>query len=101
MTICLAIRCKNSLKAKKKCILFAADTQESSGLLKGSATKLRIIEEKTPKSGDPWRIAIASAGDAMVVDEVLAEMRFFLREKMKPQEKPSLFLQALRSEISD
>lgn len=45
-------------------------------------TKMRIIFGKTPKKNkNSWNILIASAGDSMVIDEVLSDVERFLPEK--------------------
>ncbi|HVP92952.1 MAG TPA: hypothetical protein VMS94_04335 [Acidobacteriota bacterium] len=103
MTICLAIKCQQIKKGKKiPCVLFAADTQESSMIIKRSTTKLRLIFGETPKQGDEWSIMAASSGDAMVVDETLDEIGDFLYDKLKPKEEtPSICLHIFRREIGD
>lgn len=103
LTICLAIKCKRIGNKKEiPSILFAADTQESSAILKRSATKLRIAPGKEPKKGKGWKISIASSGDTMVVDEVYNKIQYFLWKKLKPEQKnPSTALMVYREEIAD
>jgi len=95
--------CKQTRNKKEiPSVLFAADTQESSSILKSSATKLRVAVGKKSKKGETWKISIASSGDAMVVDEAYHNIQYFLWDKLKPEEKqPSLQLAVHCEEIAN
>jgi 20S proteasome alpha/beta subunit len=83
-------------------VLFAADTQESSGYIKSSTTKLRTIFGKDPKKGEPWEIMVASSGDAVIVDEAIDDIFYFVSDKIKADEKkPAIALSVLRKKIGD
>lgn len=104
MTICLTIKCiKSESKTENPVLLFASDTQESSQFIKRAVTKMRVIHGKQPKRGrKAWNILVASAGEAMVIDEVLDEIEAFLRERIKADEKDlSGRLKSLRKNIGD
>jgi hypothetical protein len=100
LTICLVIKCK---QAEAPSLLFASDTQQSSTFLKRSVTKVRTILGKDPqKLKDPWNILVASAGDAMVIDEAFQDIHLFLRKNIDPDtETPSIDLEILRNQIGD
>lgn len=87
----------------KPVVLFASDTQESSSYLKRSVTKIAELEgEKSEKDGKPWTILAASAGDALVIDEVVDDLWSFLRKQIHPDvENPSGHLLLMRKEIGD
>ncbi len=103
MTICLAIKCEESEKKGKPVLLFASDTQESSTYLKRSVTKMRVIVGRKPKKhDDPWSIILASAGDAMVIDEVADDIGFLLMDEIDPDSAtPSIGLTSKRKKIGD
>jgi hypothetical protein len=73
LTICLAIKCRDVAgKKEKPSLLFASDTQESSLYLKRSVTKMRLMMGNKPKKyKNRWDVVIASAEDALVIDEVV------------------------------
>jgi len=99
LTICLAIKCE---KKRFPCVLFGADTQESSMLLKSSTTKLRLIEGKEPAQGKKWVMAVASSGDAAVINEAIDEISYFMYENIGAgEEKPSMALLTNRAQIGD
>lgn len=100
----MAIKCKWKEKdGEKPAILFASDTQESSLFLKSSVTKIKaIIGNKPNKYDDPWNILVASAGDALVVDEVFSDIRFYLMDNIEPdRDAPSIGLSVFRKNIGD
>jgi len=105
LTICMAIKCKKSDEdIESPVILFASDTQESYGYLKRSVTKMRTIFGRDPRKRgiDKWNILIASAGDSLVIDEVVGDIENLLRNEISSREaKPSLRLRDLRKEIGD
>lgn len=100
MTICIAIKATG--EGKLPIVLFGSDTQESSSIIKTSVTKLHLISGKVPEKGKSWAIAVASAGNAAVVDEAIDEIGKYLYEKCDPSEvNPSVQITALRKEIGD
>jgi len=105
MTICLVIKCKRIVDNEEKpSLLFASDTQESSLFLKRSVTKIRTIYGPEPKEKEKerWNMLVASAGDALIIDEVVEDIAFFLREKIDPdKDTPSISLAVYRKEIGD
>lgn len=103
MTICLAIKCTDIVDKKRvPCVFFAADTQESSMLIKRSTTKLLWLFGQEPKKGETWEMMAGSSGDSMVIDETFRQIRDFLYEKLKPNEEcPSTALELYRQEIGD
>jgi 20S proteasome alpha/beta subunit len=96
------MKCKEA-EGKKPSLLFASDTQESSLYLKRSVTKMRLITGKEPKKyKDRWNVIIASAGDALVIDEVVDDIYYFLQKEIEPDEDtPSIELSIRRKEIGD
>lgn len=105
LTICLAIKCKKSEEdVEKPVLLFASDTQESTQYLKREVTKMRTIFGKDPrkKGIEKWGILVASAGDSLVIDEVISDIGAFLRDEISSAElRPSIRLRDLRKEIGD
>lgn len=104
LTICLVIKCKKAVgKKEMPSLLFASDTQESSLYLKRSVTKMRLIKGNKPKKyKDKWVIIIASAGDALVIDEVVDDVQYFLQKEIEPDiDTPSIALSLNRKEIGD
>ncbi|TET20337.1 hypothetical protein E3J74_03565 [Candidatus Bathyarchaeota archaeon] len=103
MTICVAIKCKAlTNKEFKPSLLFASDTQESSMYLKRSVTKIRTIFGGEPKKHKAkCGFVVASAGDALVIDEVLFDIENLLRDKVDPDEDPSVSLVVWRKEIGN
>jgi len=104
LTICLVINCKYIRNNEEHpCVLFAADTQESGSYVKRTTTKLHRFSGKEPEEGQRrWRIEFAIAGDALVADEAIEEIKFHLYDHIKPNEKMiSIALRARRTEIGD
>ncbi len=103
MTICLAIECLDDETKKIPIVLIAADTQESSGFTKSSATKLRVIfgPEPKEKGKQTWEFVVASSGDSMIADEAIDEIFYFLGKKTSADDDPSVFLNVYRKELGD
>ncbi|MCJ7635844.1 hypothetical protein MUP77_26070 [Candidatus Bathyarchaeota archaeon] len=105
MTICMVIKCRKSEEESRgPVLLFASDTQESLGYLKRAVTKMRIIHGREPKKKDmdEWSILVASAGDSLIIDEVVSDIEDLLQNEISPDErKPSIRLKKLRKKIGD
>jgi 20S proteasome alpha/beta subunit len=101
LTICLAIRCKDSKKGKaKNSILFASDTQISSSFLKCPTSKFFHIFGKRGKNPD-WEGLVAFSGDYMVAQEVSNQIYHLLHERIDPKKYASVMLGLMREEIGD
>jgi hypothetical protein len=102
LTICIAIQCK---RGSKPAILFASDTQETYAYLKRPTAKLRRIIGRRPeeqKDAETWGIAVATAGDSYLIDEVVQDLTFYLWDRIEwNDENPSTTLMLSRKEIGD
>ncbi len=102
MTICIAIKCHDDNNKDIPVVLFAADTQESSAYTKSSASKLKLILDLNPNPKKRnWEFVVASSGDALVADEAINEISYFLADKISSKDNPSVALMSLRGEIGD
>ena len=102
MTICIAIKCHDDDNKNIPVVLFATDTQESSAYTKSSASKLQLIVDLNSKQKkSSWEFVVASSGDALVADEAIRDISFFLADKITSEDDPSISLMSLRSQIGD